>query len=184
MNQILTTEKIYVTPQLKRKKKFFRLEFIISVLLLCALSAAYIYAEYDKSKSEEVGKMMLTSATELQAQTLSKANNATKLSKEEYNVWTFVLEQTDNKEEITEAIIPGEPVEIKEKTLIERETYYDSNDEPYTIIAILNIPKIDKEFAILSRTTDELLKINPTRFEGYEKGPEPNEVRQSMHCRP
>lgn len=176
MNQILTTEKIYVTPQLKRKKRFFKIEFFISVLLLCVLSTAYIYAEYDKSKSEEVGKKMLIDATEI----IAKDNNVSKLSKEEYNVWTFVLEQTDDKTEITEAIVPqmpSEPVEIKERTLIERDTYYDSNDEPYTIIAILNIPKLDKEFAVLSRTTDELLKINPTRFEGYEKGPEPNEVR-------
>ena len=176
MNQILTTEKIYVTPQLKRKKKFFKVEFFVSVLLLCVLSTAYISAEYDKNKSEEVGKMMLTSATELQA----KANSS-QLSKEEYNVWTFVLEQTDGNEEITEAIITEEPVVIEEKTQIERDTYYDSNDEPYTIIAILNIPKLDKEFAILSRTSDELLKINPTRFEGYEKGPEPNEVREPLY---
>ena len=199
MNQILITEKIYVTPQLKRKRKFFKFEFFLSVFLLCLITSLYIYAEYDKTKSEEVGKMMLSSATELQAMSTNKlqTNQETKqasLSEEEYKVWTFVLEQTDDDEEerITEiyglalqeetedenAVETEEENEIKtEKTtaLMPRETYYDSQDEPYYVIAILSIPKLDNEFAILSRTTDELLKINPTKFEGYEKGPEPNE---------
>ncbi len=185
MNQILTTEKIYVTPQLKRKKKFFKFEFFLSVLLLCLLVSFYIYAEYDKNKSEEVGKMMLSSATELQAMAQDNEDKAKKLSKDEYEVWTFILDETDNEEKVTEVIVPEtiknalEPQAtpaIQEKEKIERETYYDSNGEPYSIIAILSIPELDKEFAILSRTTDELLKINPTKFEGYEKGPEPNEA--------
>ena len=30
MNQILVTEKLYVTPELKRKKKMYKLYFLIS----------------------------------------------------------------------------------------------------------------------------------------------------------
>ena len=30
MNQILVTEKIYVTPELKRKKKMYKMLFVIS----------------------------------------------------------------------------------------------------------------------------------------------------------
>ena len=195
MNQILTTEKVYATPQLKRKKKFFKFEFFLSVLLLCLLTSFYIYAEYDKNKSEEVGKMMLESATELKAMANKNKNNQnsnqSKLSAEEYNVWTFVLEETSDKyeeknsssqsndvapEALAERLMSDSTQETKkERKLIQREVYYDSKDEPYSVIAILSIPKIDKEFAILSRTTDELLKINPTKFEGYEKGPDPNQ---------
>ena len=50
MNQILISEKVYVTPELKRKKKLFRFEFIISVFLLCILSSYAIYAEYDSHR--------------------------------------------------------------------------------------------------------------------------------------
>ena len=50
MNQILVTEKIYVTPELKRKKKMYKILFVISILLIIALFAAYIYAEYDRNK--------------------------------------------------------------------------------------------------------------------------------------
>ncbi len=168
MNQILVTQKIYVTPELKRKKVFYKFEFFLSVFLLCLLCSFYIYAEYDRNKSEEVGKLMLETVTEAQ-ETLAV------IDEEEYNVWTFVLEQTvDETEEIVEV---REPVEINdENTKINQEVYYDSKGEPYTVIATITIAKIDVECAILSRTTDELLKINPTKFDGYEKGPEPNQV--------
>ena len=61
MNQILAQEKVYVTPELKRKKKAFRFEFIISVFLLCVLSSYAIYAEYDRNKSEAVSKEIVES---------------------------------------------------------------------------------------------------------------------------
>ena len=52
MNQILVVEKLYVTPELKKKKRLFKIEFFISVFLICILSSYYIYAEYDRTKSE------------------------------------------------------------------------------------------------------------------------------------
>ena len=54
MNQILVTEKLYVTPELKRKKRIYKLELFLSVFLICLLFSYYIYAEYDRNKSEEV----------------------------------------------------------------------------------------------------------------------------------
>ena len=33
MNQILVTEKLYVTPELKRKKKVYKFNFIISIFM-------------------------------------------------------------------------------------------------------------------------------------------------------
>ena len=37
MNQILVTEKIYVTPELKRKKKIYKIMFIMSIFLIISL---------------------------------------------------------------------------------------------------------------------------------------------------
>ena len=37
MNQILVTEKLYITPELKKKKKMYRLNFIISIMLIVIL---------------------------------------------------------------------------------------------------------------------------------------------------
>ena len=60
MNQILVTQKLYITPELKRKKKIFKLEFFISVFLLCLLSSYYIYAEYNRNESEQVSQQILS----------------------------------------------------------------------------------------------------------------------------
>ena len=45
MNQILITEKLYITPELKKKKKLYRFEFFLSVFLICVLFSYDIYAE-------------------------------------------------------------------------------------------------------------------------------------------
>ena len=49
MNQILITEKLYVTPELKKKKKVYQFAFIISIICISMLSSYYIYAEYDRN---------------------------------------------------------------------------------------------------------------------------------------
>lgn len=58
-NQILVTDKIFITPEFKRKKKIYKWQFILSVFIVCYLFSYYIYAEYDKNKSEEVSKTLL-----------------------------------------------------------------------------------------------------------------------------
>ena len=63
MNQILVSEKLYVTPGMKRKKKLFKIEFILSIFLVCLLSSYYIYAEYDRNKSEQVSYEILANIT-------------------------------------------------------------------------------------------------------------------------
>ena len=59
MNQILATERLYVTPELKRKKVIYKIEFCLSVFLICLLFSYYIYAEYDRSKTAEVSQEIL-----------------------------------------------------------------------------------------------------------------------------
>ena len=44
MNQILVTEKIYVTPELKRKKKVYKTLFILSILLIISLILIYSFS--------------------------------------------------------------------------------------------------------------------------------------------
>ena len=54
MNQILVTEKLYITPEIKKKKRMYKVRFFLSVFLICILCSYYIYAESDRNKSEEV----------------------------------------------------------------------------------------------------------------------------------
>lgn len=60
MNQILVTKKLYITPELRRKKRIYKIRFFLSIFAICLLFSYYIYAEYDKNKSEEVSKQILT----------------------------------------------------------------------------------------------------------------------------
>ena len=88
MNQILVTEKIYVTPELKRKKKIYKALFLISIFLIIALASVYIYAEYDKSKEESIsGDILSFLDTEKDNTTISSYENAlvVKISQEVKN---------------------------------------------------------------------------------------------------
>ena len=44
MNQILITEKLYITPELRKKKKIYKFNFLLSIFLVLFLASLYIYA--------------------------------------------------------------------------------------------------------------------------------------------
>ena len=50
MNQILVTEKLYITPELKQKKKVYKISFFLSIFSMIVLSCVYIFAEYDRGR--------------------------------------------------------------------------------------------------------------------------------------
>ena len=74
MNQILITEKIYVTPELKRKKSIFRIIFFLSVFFVFILSSYYIYAEYDRNKSEQVSRQLLAEVEDTTSKNVTDGN--------------------------------------------------------------------------------------------------------------
>ena len=154
MNQILVSEKLYVTPSLKRKKKFFKFEFFLSVFLVCLLSSYYIYAEYDRNKSEQVSQEILASMTTIAEE-----------QEEKLEAIVVVLNSAFAEEQ--EVNLTEEPQEIPS---VQVATSSDGTD--YYTIATINIPKIGVNYPILSETTTELLKISPCKFWGAD----PNKV--------
>ena len=158
MNQILVTQKLYMTPELKRKKKIYRFEFIISIFLVCILFSYYIYAEYDKSKNEQLSQEILSDLNI--EETLPEEDNTTIQMKD--NILIVILDDEEQEEVVKET----------PKVKITSEKYTTKTGDSYTIIAKVNIPKLNKEYPIISKTTDELLKISPCKF----WGPKPNEV--------
>lgn len=158
MNQILVSQKLYVTPDMKRKKKVFKFEFFLSVFLLCALSSYAIYAEYDRNKSEEVSKEILQEIS---------FQEPTKLVDEE--VIVVRLNAIPEEEEVATT----EVVQIEQQINVEEEQKLTASDgTTYYTIGVINIPSINVNYPILSTYTDELLKIAPCKFHG----PNPNEV--------
>ncbi len=149
MNQILVTKKLYVTPELKRKKKVYKFEFFLSVFFVCILVSACIYAEYDRNKSEEVSQEILANLD------IPEDTNVT-----DDNVLVVVLDDNP-KQNINNAKIETTP-----------------NGYQYKTIATINIPKINVKYPVIDGLTDsveeteDLLKISPTKFWGSD----PNKI--------
>ena len=167
MNQILVTKKLYVTPELKRKKKIYKFDFFLSVFLVCILVSLYIYAEYDRNKSEEVSQDILASMKIAREE--EQEDNTTVKN----NILVVVLNnvQEDQQEESQEQI--QQPQKNVQQSI---QTTTKGNN--YTTIASIKIPKIGIEYPILLgetgsiEETEDLLKISPCKF----WGPDPNEV--------
>lgn len=150
MNQILVTEKLYVTPELKRKKKIYKIEFFISILLICLLSSYYIYAEYDRNKTEEVSQEILS-------QTM---DDTTKTSDKDPII--IVLNETEANDQVEE-----EPIQTQSSDKI---TTVDG--VTYSVDSFITIPKIGISYPVLSETSDKLLEISVNRY-----WPEPNKLK-------
>lgn len=168
MNQILITEKLYITPELKRKKKIYKFNFLLSVFLIIVLVSFYIYAEYDRNKSEETSLGIMNDFNnEVQEDTTIAKNNVLIVvlddSANTNTTNTNTEDETNNKK-------PGAQGGNNKSTT--------SDGYTYTTIATVSIPKINLQYPILDGETDSeaetesLLKIAPTKFWGSN----PNEV--------
>lgn len=160
MNQILVTKKLYITPELKKKKKIYKFDFFFSVFLVCILISLCIYAEYDRSKSEETSQEIMSSFNEEGQEDTTIAKN---------NVLVVVLDETRQSDNNSSE---------QPETKINKDIQTTSNGYKYTTIATINIPKINVQYPIIDGQTDSeqeteaLLKISPTKFWGAD----PNEV--------
>lgn len=164
MNQILVTEKLYVTPELKRKKRIYKIELFLSVFLICLLFSYYIYAEYDRNKSEEVSKEILAEIKE-------QVDNTVK--KDENDKIVVILEVPGTQEDNEDKTENQNNNQTKtNNTKIDTKTYISKDGVKYTTEAILKIPKINIEYPVLSATSDALLFVSLNKY----WGPQPNEV--------
>ena len=163
MNQILVTEKLYITPEIKRKKRMYKIRFFLSIFLICVLFSYYIYAENDRNKSEEVSHMIL-SQLENTTNTEVVSDNTTK------NIVNDVLiialderESNDAEEEVRE----NQNTDNQNQTTANTEKNNQSED-PYADMteSILSIPCIGISYPVLSETSDELLKISLNKYWG------------------
>lgn len=157
MNQILVTEKLYITPELRRKKRIFKIEFFLSVFLVCILSSYYIYAEYDRNKSEEVSKVLLAEVKS--DTTIKKVDNN--------DVMVIVLDEED-AEQVNNQIDDNTNIEPNTST----STYTNSKGIEYSSEAVITIPSIGISYPVLTETSEELLEISVNKY----WGPSPNEV--------
>ena len=156
MNQILVTKKLYITPELKRKKKVYKVNFIISVFFLIVLISVYIYAAYDRDKAEAMSQDILANAEQVD-NTVADSD-----------ILIAVLNDTTD-DGIETPVVISNTNQNANKTKQQSQSGYT-----YVTDGKIVIPKLGIEYGILDGETDseaeteELLKMSPVKFHGPE----------------
>ena len=158
MNQILVTRKLYITPELRRKKKFYKFQFFFCLFLVCLLFSYYIYAEYDRSKSEEVSQEILSSMLEGSTENTNEVVDTT--IKTIDNIIVVALE--DNEEEME----AEEGAEGGANTTSSSQNSSYKTAKGYTIEARLTIESLGIDYPVIKECTEELLKISLNKYWG------------------
>lgn len=184
MNQILVTEKIYVTPELRRKKQIYKILFIISIFSIISLFSLYIYAEYDRNKDESISDDILSfMIAKNDETTVSLSENAlvVKITQdivgeiEDTNTNPNTNPNTNTNTNTNTNANTNTNTEQPQKqlqTATATSTYIAPNGKKYESIGIVKIPKLNITYPILSKTTDALMKVSACKFHGAN----PNEV--------
>lgn len=168
INQILVTESIIVTPEMKRKRKIYKFNFFLFSFLACTLFTCCIYAEYDRNRSEEVSQGILLG---LQEESQAQEIDDTTISIEDGVLIINALESGRNSESNVEVSIQTNPLQTGNSNIVESTA---PDGKKYYTEAVLKISSLGIEYPVLSDSSEELLKISLNRLHGPKEGP--NEV--------
>ena len=168
MNQILVSEKLYVTPELKKKKKLYKFNFVISVILVVALFGYYIYGVYERDSSDKSDEIL--SQIEVKQQDVG-TNNGDSTIKLQDNVLVVVLDDTnDTGEEIN----LDDLMKANRAAMLDGKKYKTDAGAEYGTVAVINIPSINITYPVIysedtsSKTVEDLLKISVVKYWGPE----------------
>ena len=143
MNQILVTEKLYITPELKRKKKIYKFYFILSVFIVLILTSFYIYAEYDRNKSAEVSQQLLDDMNK----TLEGTTEDTTIAQDD--VLLVVLNGTKEERQQEEQQNQQEQQSSVTTANNKAEWKTSAAGYKYKIIATVEVPKISLKYTVV-----------------------------------
>ena len=152
MNQILISKKLYVTKEMKRKRRMYKILYTMSIITIIVLLWYYVYAEKKRNEGEAVGQELLSQ---------TEADNTVV----EESAIVFALD--DNEEDSEEEVIP----EHEDNAPVES-TIRTKNGNQYEIEAVLSYPKLGINYSVLSNESEALLKISLCKY----WGPSPNKV--------
>ncbi len=165
MNQILVKEKVYVTKKLMKKKKIYKVQFLLSIFVVLILTSYYVYSSYDKKKDESISQEILNNIN-------SSDEERNIVENEELPDDTLVVAINDEVEQV-EQEQEQSPKQNQTQVLDKFNTVYKtSSGTQYKVDSILNIPSLGINYPVISDCTTELLKISLNKFWGGE----PNEV--------
>lgn len=150
MNQILVSQKIYVTKEMKRKQKIYKTIFVLSIITIVILLSYYVFAEKARNDQERLSQEIL--------------GKLDKTTTSEHAI-VVSLDQDDDGEGTTEEIIQDSNANASSKITT-------SDGSTYETEAVLNYQKLGINYPVLSEQSDELLKISLNKY----WGPKPNTV--------
>lgn len=169
MNQILLRDKIYMTPELIRKKKIYKIRIIISLILILGLITYYIYAEVERNKEVAVASEIMNQiSSQVQVASVQKVKDDTTTKKIVNDVLIVELDREASDAASSEI---AEPVRVEETTVPADDsaasvTTVSNSGVSYTTEAVLDIPSLGINYPVLSETSEELLKISLNKFWG------------------
>lgn len=196
MNQILVTDKVIVTKEMRKKKNFYKRNIILSVFLMCILFSYYVYAEYDRNRYEQKSKDILNNLDLSIEETIDEEEDNTTIDESTFIASNSIMIEddilkvilgasSDSAEEVKLGNILRDVKHIVEEQqpLTENEAIEEPQQVPnqyttedggttYSAEAVLKIPSLGIEYPVLSTWSDELLKISLNKL----WGPNPNEV--------
>ena len=155
MNQILVSEKVYVTKEMRRKKRIYKTLYIISVIIVIILSLYYIISERNKIAKEGLSHEILEQI----------ANDNTIIDEH-----TIVVSLDNNSDD--SQVIPIQDNNQNDETEPIASEVTASNGQNYETEAVLSIPKLGISYPVLTEESEELLKVSLCKY----WGPSPNEV--------
>lgn len=157
MNQILISSKIYVTEELKRKKRTYKILYTLSIIVLIVLIIYYILAEKNRNQQEAVGREILN-----QIDTTTVEEEA-------------IIVALDDRNEIgNQEIVQIEQPDSQSNTITEpiQSQITTSDGRIYSTEAVFEYPKLGINYPVLSDENDKLLKISLCKY----WGPNPNTI--------
>ena len=163
MNQILVSDKIYVTKEMKRKKRIYRALYFFSLFVIIILLTYYVLAEKDRNDQEAIGQEIGMEIEKLVSEDETMARKPLVISLDE-----------DNVEEPEEQIVE-EPQQQQQETPA-ASTVSTSNGKSYESEAIFEYPKLGIKYPILTDDSDASLKISLCKFWGPSPNSEGNYV--------
>ena len=161
MNQILVSEKIYVTKEMKRKKRIYRALYFFSLFVIIILLTYYVLAEKDRNDQEAIGQEIGMEIEKLVAEDETMARKPLVVSLDE-----------DNDEDPNVQLVE----EPQQQATPTTSSVSASNGNSYESEAIFEYPKLGIKYPILTDDSEASLKISLCKFWGPAPNTEGNYV--------
>ena len=161
MNQILVSDKIYVTKEMKRKKRIYRALYFFSLFVIIILLTYYVLAEKDRNDQEAIGQEIGMEIEKLVAEDETMARKPLVVSLDE-----------DNDEDPNVQLVE----EPQQQATPTTSSVSASNGNSYESEAIFEYPKLGIKYPILTDDSEASLKISLCKFWGPAPNTEGNYV--------